>query len=137
MIDYIITILNDCSWIQFFAWAVFIICLIIWVATRSLTYKEDYRFKNLNGEEISNLDHYDEHKYQLYRYNIMLAKIAKRFIFIALPIIILFILIPNTDEGKEVKENCQQNVEVVDSAKTCVNVVEDSVINKVDTLKIN
>lgn len=129
MIDYLITILNDCSWIQFFAWGVFVICLIIWVATRSLTYKEDYRFKNLNGEEISNLDHYDENKYQLYRYNIMLAKIAKRFIFISLPIIILFVLIPNTDEGNEVKENCKQNIEMVDSTKVCD--------QKVDTLKIN
>ena len=106
--DYLVSTFNDHEWIQWFCWVIFIIALLIWVVMNVSCYRVSYKFGKY-GETLSDQDkdelRFSMNDYEDYRANLRLLKIARRFLYITLPIIILCIFIPSKEEGKEIVNN--------------------------------
>lgn len=107
--DYLVSTFNDHEWIQWFCWVIFIIALLIWVAMNVSCYRVSYKFgkygETLSDQDRDELSRFSMNDYEDYRANLRLLKIARRFLYITLPIIILCIFIPSKEEGKEIVNN--------------------------------
>lgn len=106
--DYLVSTFNDHEWIQWFCWIIFIIALLIWVVMSVSCYRVSYKFGKY-GETLSDQDReelrFSMNDYEDYRAGCRWLKIARRFMYITLPIIILCIFIPSKEEGKEIVNN--------------------------------
>lgn len=106
--DYLVSTFNDHEWIQWFCWVIFIIALLIWVVMSVSCYRVSYKFGKY-GETLSDQDReelrFSMNDYEDYRAGCRWLKIARRFMYITLPIIILCIFIPSKEEGKEIVNN--------------------------------